>query len=135
MKLQILNIFISSILFSFTIILIRFIITSHKKLIKLKNMEIYEEAQKESFSIHKSLIIKYIIYYIVGSILLIVFWYFITSFCAIFHYTQNHLFLNAFISFCFSMIYPFIYLLIPAWFRYLALRKNYEKFYCISQNI
>ena len=134
-KLQILNIFISSILFSFTIILIRFIITSHKKLIKLKHMDVYEEAQKESFSIHKSLIIKYIIYYIVGIILLIAFWYFITSFCAIFHYTQNHLFLNAFISFCFSMIYPFIYLLIPAWFRYLALRKNHEKFYCISQNI
>ena len=135
LKLQILNIFISSILFSFTIILIRFIITCHKKLIKLKNMDSYEEAQKESFSIHKCLIIKYIIYYIVGIILLIVFWYFITSFCAIFHYTQNHLFLNAFISFCFSMIYPFIYLLIPAWFRYLALQKNHEKFYCISQNI
>jgi hypothetical protein len=134
-KLEILNIFISSILFSFTIILIRFIITCHKKLIKLKNMEVYEEAQKESFSIHKSLIIKYIIYYIVGIILLIAFWYFITSFCAIFHYTQNHLFLNAFISFCFSMIYPFIYLLIPAWFRYLALKKNHEKFYCISQYI
>ena len=95
----------------------------------------YTDAQKESFSIHKCLIIKYAIFYIVGIILLIVFWYFITSFCAIFHYTQNHLFLNAFISFCFSMIYPFIYLLIPALFRYLALKKNYEIFYCLSQNI
>ena len=135
LKLQILNIFISSILFSFTIILIRFIITSHKKLIKLKNMDIYEEAQKESFSIHNCLIITYIIYYIVGMILLIFFWYFITSFGAIFHYTQNHCFLNAFISFCFSMIYPFIYCLIPALFRYLALKKNYEKLYCFSQCI
>ena len=133
--LEILNILISSILFSFTIILIRFIITCHKKLINLKNMNIYTDAQKESFSIHKCLIIKYAIYYVVGIILLIIFWYFITSFCAIFHYTQNHLFLNAFISFCFSMIYPFIYLLIPALFRYLALKKNYEIFYCLSQNI
>ena len=135
LKLQILNIFISSILFSFTIILIRFIIISHKKLIKLKNMDVYQEAQKESFSIHNCLIITYIIYYIVGAILLLFFWYFLTSFGAIFHYTQNHCFLNAFISFCFSMIYPFIYCLIPALFRYLALKKNHERLYCISQYI
>ena len=43
--------------------------------------------------------------------------------------------LNAFISFCLSNIYPFIYLLIPALFRYLALKKNHEKFYCLSQSI
>ena len=135
LKLQILNIFISSILFSFTIILIRFIIISHKKLIKLKNMDVYQDAQRESFSIHNRLIITYIIYYIIGAIFLIFFWYFLTSFGAIFHYTQNHCFLNAFISFCFSMIYPFIYCLIPALFRYLALKKNYERLYCISQYI
>jgi hypothetical protein len=135
LKLQILNIFISSILFSFTIILIRFIIISHKKLIKLKNMDVYQDAQRESFSIHNRLIITYIIYYIIGAIFLIFFWYFLTSFGAIFHYTQNHCFLNAFISFCFSIIYPFIYCLIPALFRYLALKKNYERLYCISQYI
>ena len=135
LKLQILNIFISSILFSFTIILIRFVITCHKKLIKLKNMEDYEEAQKESFYINKCLIITYTIFFWVGVVLLIFFWYFMTCFGAIFHYTQNHCFLNAFISFCFSMIYPFIYCLIPALFRYLALKKNHERLYCFSQNI
>ena len=134
-KLEFLNIFISSVLFSFTIISIRFIITCHKMFIKLKNMEEYQDAQKQSFYIHKCLIIKYTIYFIVSLILLIFFWYFITSFGAIFHYTQNHLFLNAFISFCLSNIYPFIYLLIPALFRYLALKKNHEKFYCLSQSI
>ena len=135
LKLQILNIFISSVLFSFTIILIRFIITCHKKYIKLKNMDNYEEAQRESFAIHKHLIFRYMIYIIISGIFLLAFWYFITCFCAIFIYTQNHLFLNAFISFCFSMIYPFIYCLIPALFRYQALKKNHEKLYCFSQNI
>ena len=135
LKLQILNIFISSIIFSLTIILIRFIITCHKKFIKLKNMDKYDEAQKESFAIHKSLIFRYMIYIIIGIILLLIFWYFITCFCAIFIYTQNHLFLNAFISFCFSMIYPFIYCLLPALFRYLALNKNHNKLYCFSQYI
>ena len=134
-KLQILNILICSLIFSFTIILVRFIITSHRKYIKLKEMEIYEEAQKESYSIHKKLVIRYIIFISVGSVLILFIWYFITSFCAIYRYTQNHMFLNAFISFLFSMIYPFIYCLLPALFRYLGLEKNYKCCYCFSQYI
>ena len=134
-KLQILNILICSLIFSFTIILVRFIITSHRKYIKLKEMDVYEEAQKESYSIHKKLVIRYIIFISVGSVLILFIWYFITSFCAIYRYTQNHMFLNAFISFLFSMIYQFIYCLLPALFRYLGLEKNYKCCYCFSQYI
>ena len=135
LKTQILNILICSLIFSFTIILVRFIITCHKKYIKLKEYENLEEAKKESYSIHKSLIIRYIIFIIVGIILLLFCWYFIHSFCAIFQCTQNHLFLNAFLSFILSMIYSFIYCLIPASFRYLGLKKNKKCFYCLSQYI
>lgn len=134
-KLEILYIFISSIAFSFTIILVRFIITCHRKYIKLKEFQNYEEAKKESYSIHKKLIRRYIIFIVVGSILILFIWYFITSFCAILHYTQNHCFLNAFLSFLFSMIYPFIYCHIPALFRYFGLNKNKECCYCFSQYI
>ena len=132
---QILNIFICSLIFSFSIILCRFIITAHRKYIKLKEYEIYEEAQKESYSIHKRLVIRYIIFIICDGILLVGIWYFVTGFCAIFHYTQNHAFLNAFFSFLFSMIYPFIYLLLPALFRYLGLTKNQKCCYRLSQYI
>ena len=135
LKLQILNIFICSLIFSFSIILCRFIITAHRKYIKLKEYEIYEEAQKESYSIHKRLVIRYIIFIICDGILLVGIWYFVTGFCAIFHYTQNHAFLNAFFSFLFSMIYPFIYLLLPPLFRYLGLTKNQKCCYCLSQYI
>ena len=134
-KLEILYIFISSIAFSFTIVLFRFIIICHKKYIKLKEIQNYEEAKKESYSIHKKLVKRYIIFIVVGSILILAIWYFITSFCAILHYTQNHCFLNAFISFLFSMIYPFIYCHIPALFRYLGINKNKECCYCFSQYI
>ena len=135
LKIQILNIFIGSVAFSLTIVLIRFIITCHKKFIKLKEMEIYENAQKESFAIHRSLVTRYIIFITVGIILLLFFWYYITCFCGIFHFTQNHLFLNAFLSFLFSMIYPFIYCLLPAMFRYLAFKKNKKCYYNFSQYI
>lgn len=135
LKIQILNIFISSVAFSLTIVLVRFIITCHKKYIKLKSMEVYEDAQKESYKIHRKLVTTYMVFIIVGIVLLILFWYYVTGFSAIFHYTQNHVFLNAFISFIFSMIYPFIYCLLPAMFRYLALNKDKSKYYCFSQNI
>ena len=135
LKIQILNVFICSLLFSLTILLCRLIITSHTKFIKLKEFDNYEKAQKESYSIYKKLIIRYIIFISVGALLLLIIWYFITGFCAIFQYTQNHLFLNAFLSFLFSMIYPFIYCLLPALFRYLGLKKNKKKFYCLSQYI
>ena len=135
LKIQILNIFICSVAFSLTIVLIRFIITCHKRFIKLKEIEIYEKAQKESFSMHRSLLTRYIVFIIIGIILLLFFWYYITCFCGIFHFTQNHLFLNAFLSFLLSMIYPFIYCLLPAMFRYLAFKKNQKCYYNFSQYI
>ena len=122
-KLQILNVIICSLIFSFSIILCRLAIKAHRKYIKLKQYEIYEEAQKESYSIHKRLVIRYIIFIIFDGILLVGMWYFVTGFCAIFHYTQNHMFLNAFFSFLLSMIYPFAYLLLPALFRYLGFQS------------
>ena len=135
LKIQILNIFIGSVAFSLTIVLIRFIITCHKRFIKLKEIEIYEKAQKESFSMHRSLLTRYIVFITVGIILLLLFWYYICCFCGIFHFTQNHLFLNAFLSFLLSMIYPFIYCLLPAMFRYLAFKKNQKCYYNFSQYI
>ena len=135
LKIQILNIFIGSVAFSLTIVLIRFIITCHKRFIKLKEIEIYEKAQKESFSMHRSLLTRYIVFITVSIILLLFFWYYISCFCGIFHFTQNHLFLNAFLSFLLSMIYPFIYCLLPAMFRYLAFKKNQKCYYNFSQYI
>ena len=132
---QILNIFIGSVAFSLTIVLIRFIITCHKRFIKLKEIENYEKAQKESFSMHRSLLTRYIVFITVSIILLLFFWYYISCFCGIFHFTQNHLFLNAFLSFLLSMIYPFIYCLLPAMFRYLAFKKNQKCYYNFSQYI
>ena len=135
LKIQILNVFICSVLFSLTILLCRFIITSHRKYIKLKEFDNYERAKKESYSIYNNLIKRYIIFISVEGFLLLMIWDFITGFCAIFYYTQNHLFLNAFFSFLFSMIYPFIYCLLPTLFRHLGLKKNKKNYYCFSQYI
>ena len=56
------------------------------------------------------------------------FWYFVSTFCAVYTNTQIILFLDTLISFIASMIYPFGLNLLPGIFRIYALRdKNKNK--------
>jgi hypothetical protein len=56
------------------------------------------------------------------------FWYFISSFCAVYNNTQIILLKNTLFSFSLSMLYPFGYVLLPGLFRIPALRaKNKDK--------
>ncbi len=56
------------------------------------------------------------------------FWYFISSFCAVYTNTQIILLENTTISFGLSMIYPFGYVLLPGIFRIPALKaKNHDQ--------
>ena len=85
------------------------------------------------------MVIKYICLYIFGSLLLIFFWYYISSFGAVFQNTQLYLMKNTLISFSFTLVYPFFINLIPAIFRRISLnngdKKNNECLYKISQLI
>ena len=63
----------------------------------------------------------------ISSIFLIIFWYYISMFCAIYVNTQIHLIKDTIISFAFSLIYPFGINLIPGIFRNYALSNNRNK--------
>ena len=76
---------------------------------------------------------KISIFFIVGFFFLIFFWYFISAFCAVYKNTQITYLKDCSISFCLSMIYPFIINLIPGIFRIPALRNDKRKYlYIIS---
>ena len=55
----------------------------------------------------KSSQIKLGIFFLMQFLFLLFFWYFTSSFCAVYVNTQKHLFKNCIISFLFSMIFPF----------------------------
>ena len=67
-------------------------------------------------------------FFILGSILMLFFWYFISCFCAVYINTQIILIKDTVISFFTSMLYPVGLNLIPGIFRISAIRaKNKDK--------
>ena len=84
----------------------------------------------------KNIKIKYAIFFILNFILLSLFWYYLTCFNAVYKNTQIYLIENTFISFAFSLFYPFIINIFPTTIRNCAIHssdKNQEYLYKFSQ--
>ena len=65
---------------------------------------------------------KIILFFIINFILLIIFWYYISCFCAVYPNTQIHLLKDTLISYGFSLISPFFFNTIPGICRIPSLR-------------
>ena len=76
------------------------------------------------YKIKRCIIIKYICFYTLSLIFLFFFWYSLSSFGAVFQNTQIYLIKNTMISFCFSLLYPFIINFIPAFLRFYSLKNS-----------
>ena len=68
-------------------------------------------------------------------LLLGLFWYYVSCFCAIFKNTQIYLLKEILISFSISLLYPFIQILFPSIFRIISLNKPEELLFKISKLI
>ena len=86
----------------------------------------------------KCMKIKFAIFFILNFILLALFWYYLTCFNAIYKNTQIYLIENTFISFAFSLFYPFIINILPTMIRMNSIHssnKDQEYCYKLSQII
>ena len=125
---SILNIIYSTIISSIITLFIKLLALSNKTILKLKSYKNRKKALKESSNIIKELSIKFSIYFIISFILLILFWYLVSAFCAVYNNSQLLLILNTLSSFIVSLIYPFGLYLLPGIFRITALRtRNKDK--------
>ena len=117
--------------------IIKYISLSERNLLKIKYQITYEKANLMADEVRKCIFIKYICFYVSSLVFLIFFWYYLSSFCAIFQNSQLFLFINTTISCGISLIYPFIFNIFPGIFRILSLDKNRnsEYMYIISQVI
>ena len=82
--------------------------------------------------------IKFFLFFILNFILLGLFWYYLTCFNAIYKNTQIYLIENTFISFGFSLVYPFIINIFPTITRMASIyssNKDQSKLYKFSQII
>ena len=92
----------------------------------------YNIAEKEK----RNLVIKHIIFFILGVIFLVFFWMLLSSFGAVYPNTQIFIFKNALLSFAMSLIYPFFISILPCIFRMCSLRStNSECTYKVSKFI
>jgi hypothetical protein len=92
--------------------------------------EITRDPKKKSDKIKKdinklmsSLKIKFIIFFGVMLIFILLFWYFLSSFCAVFKNSQMPLIINIFIGYGISLLLPFLIVLITGSLRFCGLKK------------
>ena len=124
--------FISYIINSF----IKFVCLSERNILKLKYEENLNDFPEKANKVKKCLVIKYILFFVLSLLFLILFWYYLSSFCAVYKNSQVYLIKNTFISFIISIVFPFIFYLFPSLFRTISLKNNGNKcFFQISKGL
>ena len=122
------SILYSSLISSVIKIVLRQLSLSEQNFLTFKKENNVKKMAKSSNELKICIKIKLSLFYFVNFLLLFLFWYFISCFCAIFVNTQLILICDSLISFCLSMSYPFLINLFPGLIRFPSLRaKNKDK--------
>ncbi len=87
--------------------------------------------KRKEQNLNKKLKIKFGFYFIISTIFICFFWYYLGSFCAIYQNTQIHLITDTLISYGLGFIYPFGIYLLPGIFRIPALSNKKNKRKCL----
>jgi hypothetical protein len=135
---QIPQILYSTALSSIDNALISYLSLSEKNILILKNTKEKnkENLKKLVYEIKKCLIIKFILFFLFNFLSLILFWYYLGCFCAVYKNAQFHLIKDTILSFSLSLLYPFGLCLLPGIFRISSLnskKKDKECMYIFSK--
>ena len=115
--------------------IIKLLALSEKDVIKLRRTKNKNKAFEKSYKLFKWLIIKFNLFFFISILFLIFFWYYISTFCAVYKNTQKILIKNTLTSFGLTLLYPFGLNLLPGFFRIPSLRtpkKDRECMYKLS---
>ena len=121
---QIPQILYSNIIGYFFDIILSYLSLSEDDVINLKQEKEIKNIDKKKDETISTLKIKFIFFFIISFLFLVLFWYYIGCFCAVYNNTQIHLFKDTLIGFASSMGYPFVVNLFPAMFRIPALKRK-----------
>ena len=117
-------------------IMLETLVLTDRSILQVKHQPTKDKAYEMKQQVLKCMNIKFAIFFILNFILLILFWFYLTCFNAKYENTQIYLIENTFISFGFSMVYPFIINILPACLRSYSLNdkeKNKSCMYKASQ--
>ena len=105
---------------------LNYLALSEDDIISLKKEKVIERVGNKGKAIMRRLHYKFVFFFIISFIFLLVFWYYISCFCAVYRNTQYHLIKDTVISFGTSLLYPFGMYLLPPIFRIPALNNGYS---------
>ena len=108
-------------------ILLKMLALSQGLILDFKQKKEKKDLEGREKSLEDKIKVKFILYFLFSTILLLFFWYYISMFCAIYVNTQLHLIKDTLISFGLSLLYPFGINLIPGIFRIPSLSNHKNK--------
>ena len=121
----------SSLISMFLGALVQILGLSNDAIIDFKQSEEKNNVNERGEKLIKKLKIKFVFYFILGYILLIFFWYYISMFNAVYKNTQNLLLKDTLMGNGLSLFTPFIIYLLPGIFRIPALRSPQQNKRCL----
>jgi len=120
---------ISFILFS----ILDYLALTEDSVLGIKKAKVAKVAEKKANDIIRTLLIKYVFFFILSFFFMLACWYYMTCFCAVYRNTQFHLLKDTLISFGISLLSPFVTKLVPTFFRLYGLRKRSQIIFRIGE--
>ena len=112
--------FISFIVINF----IKYFSLSENNILEIKNEENIKIKNDKIEKVRKCLIIKYLLFYIISLVFIIIFFYYLSSFCAVYKNTQVFVVKNTLISFLIFLLFPMLFAIMPCCLRIFSLKNN-----------
>ena len=128
---QLPQIIYSSIISSILNAILQMLALSEDYILNLKQNRIIHNLFQRKIELFKKLKIIFLSFFIISSIFLLFFWYYISMFCAIYKNTQIHLIKDTLISLGLSLIYPFGIYLLPGLLRIPSLSNKHSNRICL----
>ena len=113
----------SAIISSLIMIIIKKLALSDTKIIEFKKITDIKECENKLPKLIKCLKIKFICFFALSSIFLVIFSYYVSCFCAVYKNTQILLIKDTLISFGVHLLYPFIFYVIASIIRIFSVQK------------
>ena len=123
----------SSILSSTFLIILKLICLTHNSVRSLRKIKDVKYAKEKSKCVFRCIKLRIFIYYILSFAFILVFGFYVLSFCAIFENTQIVLIKSTFTSWVISLIYPFIIFLIASLIRSWSFSCKSKCLYVVKQ--
>ena len=130
---QIPQIIYSSIISYILNMILEFLALSEDKILEFKNERIAEKALEKFRNLLNILESRFIYFFILSFLFLLLFWYYAICFCAVYKNTQYHLMKDNIIGFITGLLTPLGTKLIPAFLRIIGIKKKNNYFFLISK--